>query len=60
MAIWSYGMHKIDNDIDKISEKLNIGGDILENIGPEKRIMSKKIYKTIPFPFKEIPAPKFE
>ena len=30
LTIWSYGMHKIDNNIDKISEKLNVGGDIFD------------------------------
>jgi SAM-dependent methyltransferase len=60
LAIWSYGMHKIDNDIDKISEKLNVGGDILGKCWPRETNYVKEDYKTIPFPFKEIPAPKFE
>jgi SAM-dependent methyltransferase len=59
LAIWSYGMHKIDNNIDKISEKLNIGGDILGKYWPRETNYVKEDYKTIPFPFKEIPAPKF-
>ena len=29
LAIWSYGMHKINYEIDKISTKLIVGGDIL-------------------------------
>ena len=60
LAIWSYGMHKIDNDIDKISEKLNVGGDILGRYWPRETNYVKEDYKTIPFPFKEIPAPKFD
>ncbi len=60
LAIWSYGMHKIDNDIDKISEKLNVGGDILGRYWPRETYYVKEDYRTIPFPFKEIPAPKFE
>lgn len=60
LAIWSYGMHKIDNDIDKISEKLNVGGDILERYWPRETDYVKEDYKTIPFPFIEISSPKFE
>jgi ubiquinone/menaquinone biosynthesis C-methylase UbiE len=60
LAIWSYGMHKIDNDIDKISEKLNVGGDILGRYWPRETDYVKEDYKTIPFPFEEIPSPKFE
>jgi SAM-dependent methyltransferase len=60
LAIWSYGMHKIDNGIDKVSEKLNVGGDILGRYWPRETNYVKEGYKTIPFPFKEIPAPKFE
>ena len=60
LAIWSYGMHKIDNDIDKIGERLNVGGDILGRYWPRETDYVKEDYKTIPFPFKEIPAPKFE
>jgi SAM-dependent methyltransferase len=60
LAIWSYGMHKIDNDIDKISEKLNVGGDILGRYWPRETNYVKEDYKTIPFPFKEFPSQKFE
>src|SRR6478735_5619939 len=60
LAIWSYGIHKIDDDIDKISEKLNVGGDILGRYWPRETNYVKEDYKTIPFPFQEIPSPKFE
>jgi SAM-dependent methyltransferase len=60
LAIWSYGMHKIDNKIDKISEKLNVGGDILGMYWPNETNYVKEDYRTIPFPFKEISSPKFE
>jgi len=60
LAIWAYGMHKIDNDIDKISEKLNVDGDILGKYWPRETNYVKEDYKTIPFPFKEVTAPKFE
>ena len=60
LAIWSYGMHKIDNNIDKISEKLNVGGVILGRYWPNETNYVKEDYRTIPFPFKEISSPKFE
>jgi hypothetical protein len=60
LAIWSYSMHKIDNNIDKISEKLNVGGDILGRYWPNETTYVKEDYRTIPFPFKEISSPKFE
>ncbi|HSA75701.1 MAG TPA: class I SAM-dependent methyltransferase [Candidatus Nitrosocosmicus sp.] len=60
LAIWSYGMHKINYEIDKISTKLNVGGDILGKYWPQQTNYVKEDYKTIPFPFKEIRSPKFE
>jgi len=60
LAIWSYGMHQIDKDIDALSAKLNIGGDILGKYWPLETNYVKDDYKTIPFPFIEIESPKFE
>lgn len=60
LAIWSYGMHQIDKDVDKISARLNVNGDILGKYWPPETNYVKDDYKTIPFPFKEILAPKFE
>ena len=60
IALWAYGMQKISPEIDKISERLNVGGDILGNYWPKEVKFVKEEYKTIPFPFKEIKAPKFE
>ena len=60
LAIWSYGMHKINYEIDRICTKLNIGGSILGKYWPQETKYVKEDYKTIPFPFKEIAAPRFE
>ena len=60
IALWAYGMQKIRPEIDKISERLNVGGDILGNYWPKEVKFVKEEYKTIPFPFKEIAVPKFE
>ena len=53
-------MHKINPKIDKISERLNVDGDILGNFWPKEIKFIKEEYRTIPFPFKEINAPKFK
>lgn len=60
IAVWSYGMHKIDSEIDKMSEKLTVGGEVLGNYWPQETKYVKEDYKTIPFPFEEIDVPKFE
>lgn len=60
IAVWSYGMHKIDPEIDIISEKLNVGGEILGSYWPKEAKFVKEGYKTLPFPFKEISTPRFE
>lgn len=59
IAVWSYGMHKINPQIDKISDRLTVGGDILGNYWPKETEFVKDGYKTIPFPFKELKSPKF-
>jgi hypothetical protein len=53
-------MHKINPKIDKISEKLDVDGDILEDFWPQKIKFIKEKYRIILFPFKEINAPKFK
>jgi SAM-dependent methyltransferase len=60
IAIWAYGMHKINPEIDMVSEKLTVGGQFLGNYWPKETIYVKQNYKTIPFPFKEIAVPKLE
>lgn len=60
IAVWSYGMHKIDSEIDKISERLDVDGEILGSYWPKEAKYVKEEYKTIPFPFKELSTPRFE
>jgi SAM-dependent methyltransferase len=59
IAIWCYGMHKIGPEIDKIISRLDVDGDILGDYWPKEIRFIKEEYRTIPFPFKEIEAPKF-
>jgi hypothetical protein len=53
-------MHKINNQIDKIVERLDVNGDILGEFWPKEIKYIKEKYITIPFPFKEINTPKFK
>ena len=59
IAAWSYAMHKITPEIDKISDRLDFGGDILGDYWAKEIRYVQEDYKTIPFPFEEITTPKF-
>ena len=58
IAVWSYGMHKIHSEIDKVSERLDVDGEILGSYWPKESKYVKEEYKTLPFPFKEISTPR--
>jgi ubiquinone/menaquinone biosynthesis C-methylase UbiE len=60
IAVWSYDMHKINPQLDKISSRLDIDGEILGDYWAKETKYVKEKYKTIPFPFKEISAPLFK
>jgi hypothetical protein len=60
IAVWSYDMHKINPQIDNISSRLDVDGDILGNYWAKETKHVKEKYKTIPFPFKEISVPAFK
>lgn len=53
-------MHKINPQLDKISSRLDIDGEILGGYWAMETKYVKEKYKTIPFPFKEISAPVFK
>jgi hypothetical protein len=59
IAAWSYAMHKITPEIDKITDRLDFGGDILGDYWAKEIRYVQEDYATIPFPFEEITAPKF-
>jgi len=59
IAVWSYAMHEIHPEIDRISHRLNVGGDILGAFWPAETRFVKERYETIPFPFKEVARPEF-
>ena len=60
IAVWSYDMHKINPQIDNISNRLNVEGEILGNYWAKETKYVNEKYKTIPFPFKEISVPTFK
>jgi ubiquinone/menaquinone biosynthesis C-methylase UbiE len=64
IAVWSYPMHKVSPEIDRISARLDVDGDILGDFWAPEIKYVKESYSTISFPFKEIGSsatlPKFE
>lgn len=57
LAVWGYGLIRISPEVDPILQHLYSG-----TLGPywdAERSWIDKHYSTIPFPFKEIPAPEF-
>ena len=53
-------MHEINPQIDKISDRLNVDGELLGNYWAKETIYVKEKYKTILFPFQEISVPTFK
>lgn len=49
IAVWSYDMHKINPQIDKITNRLDVDGEILVAIGTKKQSMLKKNIKQFLF-----------
>lgn len=58
LAIWSYGLHLISENIDPIVHQLY--EDILGIFWPKERKYVEEKYQSIPFPFQEIETPSFE
>jgi ubiquinone/menaquinone biosynthesis C-methylase UbiE len=59
IVVWSYDLHKINPQIDKISNRLDVDGEILGRYWDREAKYVKEKYKTIDFPFKEISVPIF-
>ena len=60
IAVWSYDMHKINPQLDKITEKLDVDGEILGSYWDKEAKYVKEKYRTIAFPFEEISVPVFK
>ena len=60
IAVWSYDMHKINPQINKVTDRLDVDGEILGSYWDKETKYVKEKYKTIVFPFKEISVPAFK
>jgi len=60
VAVWSYDMHKINPQIDKFTDRLDVDGEILGSYWNKEIKYVKEKYKTILFRFKEISVPAFK
>ena len=53
-------MHKINPQIDKVTDRLDVDGEILGSYWDKETKYVKEKYKTIPFPFNEISVQAFK
>lgn len=58
IAAWTYGVNRIAPEIDAIVQRYYV--EIVGPYWPPEREYVDKAYRTIPFPFEEIEAPRFE
>lgn len=57
-AAWCYGLHAIDPRVDAVVHRLY--GEILGEFWPPERHLVEQQYRTLPFPFAALEAPRFE
>ncbi|HET6567281.1 MAG TPA: class I SAM-dependent methyltransferase [Rhodothermales bacterium] len=58
LAVWGYHLLRVDPAVDRIVERYY--RDVVGAYWPERFRYVDEKYETLPFPFAEIPAPKFE
>jgi SAM-dependent methyltransferase len=58
VAVWTYDFHSVSAEIDPVLEHLQ--NEFIRPYWPAERKFVEAGYKTIPFPFEEVPTPKFE
>ncbi len=58
IALWSYGLHSIDPEVDRIV--LHFYKDIIGRYWPPERAHVDNAYRDLPFPFPRIDTPTFE
>jgi SAM-dependent methyltransferase len=58
VAAWSYHLHGVNTDIDRLLARLQT--EFVGMYWPSERGFVDEEYRTIPFPFPEVPAPTFE
>lgn len=57
LAVWSYGIHTINEDVDKVIGKLY--RETLNGYWPRERLIVEQGYKSIEFPYEKIVSPDF-
>lgn len=57
VAAWSYEKFRIDPDVDAVIDRFY--GDVIGRYWPPERRYVEERYQTLPFPWREIPAPPF-
>ena len=57
IAVWCYGLHRMDPDIDEIIDRLY--HSLLGEYWPRERRYIENHYRDLPFPFTEVDTPSF-
>ncbi len=58
VAVWSYDLHSVNADVDPVLDRLQ--SEFVGPYWPPERALVDTGYRTIPFPFTEIPVPRLE
>ncbi len=58
VAVWSYDLHSVNADVDPVLDRLQ--SEFVGPYWPPERALVDAGYRTIPFPFTEIPSPRLE
>ncbi|MBX9581545.1 MAG: class I SAM-dependent methyltransferase [Gemmataceae bacterium] len=58
LAVWAYDLHSVNPAVDVVLGRLQ--NEFVGPYWPPERVYVNAGYKTLPFPFPEVPAPAFE
>lgn len=58
LAAWTYDLHTVNPEVDVVFERLQ--SEFVGSYWPPERAFVNAGYRTIPFPFEEVPAPPFK
>ena len=57
IAVWSYQLASVDEPVDRVIRRFY--GEVVGAYWPPERALVERGYEELPFPFAEIPAPRF-